>query len=335
MATFGSDLERALTALLNEGTYKRGRLGYRIRGTYQVAVAENLAKFYVRLETGEVVRAIHKSRVAPQPDLDVIVHVPEIGAPEIVDVDWTRVLARFPTYAGAVGIGLHTHQRFSGMEFPIDPRLLLPLRLSWTGTTVSLGEGWYMVGDTAFWWPGTDTLDLVSHMPTGLNRRWVLVCIDTTADPPELTSFGLSTTTGSLDQEDLADAINALDPGWIPVAAVRFYAGATTFNEPDVESIPTFYRAKAAFAPIEVSDQDLSDPPTDVDFDNAFGEDLPDGFAGIVDDAGTGDIFWLAARKSSTWVMTQLVEAISAPTITTPAADDSYTADLEFEWEFS
>ena len=73
----------------------------------------------------------------------------------------------------------------------------------------------------------------------------------------------------------------------------------------DLESIGSFR--------IKLSDADVSNPPTDAELDSALGDagagSVPDGFVGIVDDAGAGTTLWLCVVKNSAWWYEGLTKA--------------------------
>lgn len=253
MPIFNSDLETALSTLLGENPRQRGHLGYKIAGQYRVQTVGNANKFYVRMDVGGVVQAFHRSRVAPQPDLPVYVQLSRRGDLEIIDVDWTRALQQFGSAASIMGVGPHTHARFSGMEFPIDPRLLAPLQAQLLGgLNVGFSSGFYWTSAEYLWWPGTVVLDLTAALPgDGLHSHWTIVYLDTTADPPVL-AYAVGSdhvAAASLTLTELAGLMTTSVPTLaIPILGVRMTGGQTYLVEASLEALPTFYRPGASAA---------------------------------------------------------------------------------------
>lgn len=241
MPAFSDSLERSLTEFLGQNPRQRGVLGYAIGNRLTVAVPSDANKFYVRLESGGVVRAYHRSRVSPTPNLPVYVQMTKRGDAEIMGVDWTRALRQFGDAASIMGIGLHSHARFSGMEFPIDPRLLSPLRGAiLSALTVGIGAGFYRASDGLFWWPGTTAVDLTTARPSsGLLQRWVILSINATTLPHVLeTTTGIdqpSTTPLLLDT--LATLVNTLPATYIPLLAIRLRGTQTSLVEASLEAL--------------------------------------------------------------------------------------------------
>ena len=74
---------------------------------------------------------------------------------------------------------------------------------------------------------------------------------------------------------------------------------------------PDFVRRGDAIIP-HLSDDNVSNPPTDAQLDTAFGvpTTLPDPFLAIVDDAGAGITVWLCVATNSAWYYEQLTKAV-------------------------
>ncbi len=239
MFPFATELEDALVSLVNKPQRQRGQLGYLVRGVYSV-ITPDPTKFYVRLASGELVLAAHRSRVPPLQDLDVWVVRKGGNRVEIEDVDWDKAYLKFGNFAATLGVGLHTHVRFSGLEFPVDTRLLAPLQLRWSGVVVSLNPGFYSAAGELYWWDGTQTLDLTTSGFGVPGYTWQVLVLDTTSLPHVLTvgaTSELYANLTDLTSDQLPDLVNALDDSQLPVAAVRLRNGATALYENAVESL--------------------------------------------------------------------------------------------------
>ena len=145
-------------------------------GEYSVSVAENEALVYVRFEDGSFAQVYHRGRVAPIPDLPVEVGFDSAGNQVILGSDPERPNA----IAGAMGayeVGLHSHARGSGMEFPVDTRLLTPMRASPDGgLVVRVEQGAYVYGGSLRWWGGGS---ITLTPPASANTwAWIAIGID-------------------------------------------------------------------------------------------------------------------------------------------------------------
>lgn len=63
---------------------------------------------------------------------------------------------------------------------------------------------------------------------------------------------------------------------------------------------------------VALSNDDVSDPPTDAQLDSAFGTPsmIGNGFVGVLDDAGAGTKVWLCVAKNSRWWYEELTAAV-------------------------
>lgn len=61
-----------------------------------------------------------------------------------------------------------------------------------------------------------------------------------------------------------------------------------------------------------LSNDNVSDPPTDAEIDGAFGTpaSVGDGFLGIIDDNGDGTAVWLVIAKNAAWWWGSAVKAV-------------------------
>jgi hypothetical protein len=225
-------LEAALSRLLrmeSESAAVKGVLGYTVDGAYAVSVAENPAKYYVRLEGGSFAQVYHRGRVAPVPDLPVEVGHDSAGNLVILGGD----AAQSVLYPGAFEVGPHSHARGSGMEFPVDARLLTPLKAApLEGLTVEVAEGAYWHGCALRWWSGGS----ITLTPLGSANEWAWIVIGLDAAAGELISASgaVQVVSAPLDVATIP-AIGL--GGAIPLAAVRVANGQTELDEDDFEDL--------------------------------------------------------------------------------------------------
>jgi hypothetical protein len=224
-------LENALSRLLEGEKPLKGTLGYTVDGVYTVSVPDNPAKYYVRFGdgTGGFAEVYHRGRAAPIPDLPVEVGFDSAGNMVILGGD----LERAGLIPGENEVGPHSHARGSGMEYPIEPRLLTPAKASpLAGLTVGVAQGAYFYGTTLRWWGGGA---IPVTPPANANQwAWVLVGIDPAAEALVTASGSAISITAPLDVSTLPAIPFA---GYIPLAAVRLRNGQTELDEADFEDL--------------------------------------------------------------------------------------------------
>ncbi len=210
----------------------KGRLGYTVGGEYSVSVPGNDALVYVRFDDGSFAQVYHRGRVAPVPDLPVEVGLDGTGNLVIVGGDPARPGA-VAGAAGAYEVGLHSHARGSGMEFPVDARLLTPVRASPDGgLVVRVEQGAYWYGGALRWWGGGS---ITLTPPTSANQwAWIAVGIDPAAEALAVASGSAVSIAAPLEPSTIP-AIGLM--GMIPLAAVRVAQGQTELDEADFEDL--------------------------------------------------------------------------------------------------
>lgn len=224
-------LEAALSRLMTQKLEKplKGVLGYGADGDYAVSVADNPAKVYVRLDGGGFAQAYHRGRVAPVPDLPVEVGEDSAGNLVILGGDPSRSVL----YPGAHEVGWHSHARRSGMEFPVDTRLLTPLKAApGDGLTVEVAQGAYLHGGTLRWWSGGS----LTLTPPEDAHTWAWVVIGLKASAGVLIS-GIGAAQVVSAPLDVAAIPSLALGGAIPLAAVRVANGQTALDEDDFEDL--------------------------------------------------------------------------------------------------
>ncbi|MEP7291109.1 MAG: hypothetical protein ABI835_04970 [Chloroflexota bacterium] len=221
--------ESALTRLLAVETPIKGTLGYTVEGVYTVSVPANAAKYYVRFADGSFAEVFHRGRAAPVPDLPVEVGYDSAGNMVILGGDPQRA----GLFAEDHEVGPHGHERGSGMEFPIDPRLLTPLKAApLDGLSVGVAQGAYVYGALLRWWGG----GAITLTPPGSANTWAWAVI--ALDPAVGALVAVSVTAVVVSAPLDPATILALDlAGAIPLAAVRLRQGQTELDEADFEDL--------------------------------------------------------------------------------------------------
>ncbi len=198
-------------------------------GEYSVSVAGNDALVYVRFDDGSFAQVYHRGRIAPIPDLPVEVGFDSAGNPVILGGDPARPGA----VAGAYEVGLHSHARGSGMEFPIDARLLTPVRASPDGgLVVRVAQGAYWYGGSLRWWSGGS---ITLTPPASANQwAWIVIGIDPAAESLVSASGTAVSVAAPLEPSTLPGIVLART---IPLAAVRVAHGQTELDEAEFEDL--------------------------------------------------------------------------------------------------
>ncbi len=224
-------LESAFNHLLRAAQDRpsKGTLGYTIEGVYQVTVAENAAKYYVRFAEGNFAQVYHRGRVAPVPDLPVEVGTDSAGNAVILGGDPDRV----GLFDGSHEVGPHSHARGTGLEFPVDLRLLTPVKAApLGGLQVGVAQGAYLHGGSLRWW-GSGAITLTA--PASANQwRWTLIGLDTEAGTLVAVNGSAQVVTAPLDAATIPALVTG---GIIPLAAVRVRSGQTELDDDDFEDL--------------------------------------------------------------------------------------------------
>ncbi len=213
----------------------RGILGYAdSNGVYAVKEPTDTAQYRVRLDNRSFVTAYHNGVCAPTPDLAVWLEIDELGRYIIRKVDLTVAITSNRDNPSQVFTAPHSHGRGSGMEFPIDPRLLSPFQIRVvSGLQVYINGGAYQY-EGQWKWFGGDTIDLTSSIPGAANRhRWVVFVLDHPTSTINLVLGALQATTSPLTLEQ----IESITVTGIPVGAIRLKYGQTAILETDMEAL--------------------------------------------------------------------------------------------------
>jgi hypothetical protein len=225
-------LESALGRLVGGERDKpsKGTLGYTVDGVYRVTVAENAAKYYVRFAEGNFAQVYHRGRVAPVPDLPVEVGIDSAGNAVILGGDPDRV----GMFDGSHEVGPHSHARGSGLEFPVDTRLLTPIKAApLGGLVVGVAQGATLHGGSLRWWGGGA---ITVTAPGSANQwRWTVIGLDAEAGSLVAINGAAISVVAPLDVATIP-AIWGASPA-IALAAVRVRNGQTELDEDDFEDL--------------------------------------------------------------------------------------------------
>lgn len=154
-----------------------GFLGYNPGSGFSVFVPDRPHLYRVTMDDGTFVEMAHNGRVAPIPRMRVIVHYDDQNIPFIFGVDQSWLSQFGSNVAAVANVGVHSHHRGSGMEFPIDWRLLYQLGpRQESGMTVRVVEGHFYYEGLKYFEGGI--IDLTPFRPNGVQQhRWVVVCL--------------------------------------------------------------------------------------------------------------------------------------------------------------
>lgn len=213
---------------------QRGQLGYVPSADYSVRVPNDNSKYYVRLDNKSFIEAYHKNMCAPKPDLFVYVAKNEKDQYEIVGLDYDAIKQLAPNNAGNMQTGPHSHDRFSGMAFPVDSRLLGSFQMRPTGAlNLYINPG-------AYEWEGQwryfngELLNLSANVPSSTNsHRWVLICLDPVTGLITVINGASKAAASPLQLSEIENIV----PRGIPVGAVRLRNGQGSISEIDMEAL--------------------------------------------------------------------------------------------------
>jgi hypothetical protein len=234
----------------------RGKLGWGEAG-----VQADAARFYVRFPDQSFATALHRGRVPPLPDLPVLVGVEALTDELVIlGTDPSEIEVFAGAEAGALDVGLHSHARFSSLEFAIDDRLWQKLAARpLEGLHVEITPGRYDADGALRWWPG-GSIDLTPYRPALPNQQaWCVIGIDPTLSR----LIAVTGTAASVVLPLLPAQIAAVGFDWarqIALCAVKLRYGQTRLVEADFEAL---LATAATSMPVSL-DQVLSDDAGDL-----------------------------------------------------------------------
>lgn len=267
-----SRMSAAFQKTLKPPEPRKGQLGYRVGGEYQIVVSGQSELYYVRFPNGSFIKAYHRNRVQPIPDLPVLVGPDARGLTVILDLDYERI-RQFggDDYAGNLGVGLHTHELGSGLEFPVSPLMITGLAgYPSGGMNITIEEGLYYHNGSIKHF-GSTTFSHSGHTPATVgNRRWSIIGInpvtetEVTVDGPEVSSVS------ELSMSLIEGISGFIENGYKPIIAVETEFGQTNMTIFDLLDL-RFISNGASSPIISVSDTITTvDPITSIVFDPEF-----------------------------------------------------------------
>ena len=211
-----------------------GYLGYNVDGQYSVFATNRPTHYRVVLDTGQYVEVEHRGKVQPIPGLRVIVRYDDRGVGYIHSTDATWLSSQTSAVAVSANVGPHSHHRGSGMEFPIDTRLLTNFFVKlMQGLVLQIDGGFYYVNNELRYCKST-SIDLQSYRPSTINTHcWVLFLIDTMTDEIIFVTGTPKTTTLALSFMDLT-TIPYDKNSQIPIFAVKLRFNTTQILDSDL-----------------------------------------------------------------------------------------------------
>lgn len=230
-------LEEALSRFAKQPSIDYGFLGYDTGTGYSVIVPNNPHLYRVVLDDGSYVELPHLGRVPPIPSARVLISYDELQKPYIVGLDNKWILEYNKNVAAVANIGLHSHHRGSGMEFPIDWRLLMQLGPRIVEKTLIQIVGGFFYYKGLRYLP-TSTINVQPFIPSASQQRWVIVSIDATTNPPSIVMTPTTpvSTFFTLDVATIASSYTSVK-GHLPLFAVRLLWNAKQVVDQDIVSL--------------------------------------------------------------------------------------------------
>jgi hypothetical protein len=285
-----------------------GSLGYTIDSIYNVIDPSDFSRFLVHFEDGSWASVFHRGRCAPTPDLPVWIGI-EDGEPVIVKTHAAKMREMAGVFAGAQDVGLHTHARFSGMEYAINSRLFEELAVRVIiDLIVEVIRGPYYFAGQVNWWT-TGTLDLADYLPVDAGQQyWCIVCIDTETNPHTLIAF-VGENYLSTDILQFSAIPNVILPTTvIPLAAVRLADDTTALVERDFVALYSIVGALGVTSLAVETDLLFVENVTYLLFENTLIEDLGDGAIRLTIDPESSEAVVITTDATMTTLQSFTVE---------------------------
>lgn len=214
-----------------ESRVMKGQLGYIVKGLFRI-ICDDKTKFFVRLDDGSFQEASHNGKVSPKPNLPVKVQKIGENQYEIVGPDNELMPSFDGAYAGSYGVGMHSHERGSGMEFPIDPYLIGGLKARpFSGMIIEITPGYYTVGKQMYWFQG-GTLDLTTLIPvTAYHHAIAIIGINHVTNQPVGIAGTSQLVSVALTGANMPTGFVA--SGYIPLFSIRLKNGQSSVLSTD------------------------------------------------------------------------------------------------------
>lgn len=247
MADLYKVLEEELRLSRAPSKPERGNLGYKFGGSYKITNPTRKSEYFVRITNVGVLSVPHHNRVSPVPDLPVLIQTDANGGRYISSVDYTAIEEVGNGYTPSYEMQLHGHERLSGMEYPVDLRLIDNLKVKYVpGSLITyISGGRYDYNGKLYWWSSQDGYDLFSHVPGSNLQRWVILGINPTVEPHAMVGVGSDTypAADDLSTSVLTD-VAFEELGYIAIAAVKLKSGQTSVREEHFYSLGSIVGAR-------------------------------------------------------------------------------------------
>jgi hypothetical protein len=264
---FEETLREVVSQTVN--TYRDfGYLGYEVNGVFSVISPDNPAKFYVTMKDGSFKEVFHRGKVAPNPQMPVEIRYVNDDPTQdrsgyIYGVNEDEIRSYSNKITASANVGIHSHHRGSGMEFPVDLRLIyqLSVRPSPGTMVVNVNSGFYFNASNALRWYAGGALNLTSLKPVAAAyKRWVLIGLDpatstlVTAASTPVPGFATLT-------EAVIETLTLTPADSIPLAAVKVFQNKNSLYEMDFVAL---YRIAAMAGAAGSGDSNLIGYPNPV-----------------------------------------------------------------------
>ena len=234
-----NDLAQALEELSPQEQVLYGTLGYGATPSdYSVIEPTRIHMYRVVLEDGTYQEILHKGNASPTPGMRVKIRFDEVGVPYIDGVDANWASQNSAATSGNYDVSLHNHSRGSGMEFPLDLRLVEQFYLELRNSMiVYIRPGIYFYQGVTKYWAG-GTIDLTAQIPpTPGGYRWSVIAFDPVLEQLALVNgVELLWLSESIGPERLPE-VAVLAEEKVPIHAVQLKYGMTVIPDQQVHSM--------------------------------------------------------------------------------------------------
>ena len=232
------DLQNALEEAIPEDKVLYGTLGFTVKGQYAVVVPESTHLYRVVMDDGSFQEIPHKGSCSPTPGLRVEIQYDRFDKPYISGVEDNANAATNPTTAGQYYVAHHSHGRGSGMEFPIDLRLVNQFYVELQGgLEIYIRPGFYYYNSELRYWNG-GYVNVGSAIPSQASSyKWTMLCFDAETESMTLLEGAtLNFLVESIGPERIVE-IDVLSKGLIPICAIQLKKGMQDVVDEQIVSL--------------------------------------------------------------------------------------------------
>lgn len=161
-----------------------GTLGYEVIPNQFTVLSPNPANFYVTMKDGTFRDIPHRGNVTPTSKMPVEIRYinddPKTDRKGyIYGINEAEIGPSSNNPEAMNSVGIHSHHRGSGREFPIDLRLLHQLKGQIvSGMIVAVQPGFYFADGAMHWFNG-QSYDFTANRPSSISyKRWAVVVIN-------------------------------------------------------------------------------------------------------------------------------------------------------------